>query len=302
MKILITGTNGQLGKALIHTKPIKINNKNITLITPKRNELNLLNHKECKALIEKINPSWIINSAAYTNVDKAEKEIEVAKSINTNSVDLFTKSLKETNGKLLQISTDYVFSGTKNTPYQTHDIRNPINVYGKTKADGEKIIEESLFSSNQGRIIRTSWLISPNGKNFVTSIIRLIKNLDELRVVSDQIGSPTSTINLANACWKLIEKTEGGQNIPNILHYSDSGTASWYDLAISIGEFAELFGLTKKQTNIIPISTSDYPTEAKRPYYSVLECLSTKKVLELNHIHWRASLKDIIQQISKNKS
>ena len=146
MKILITGTNGQLGKALILTKPIKINNKNIILITPKRHELNLLNHKECKDLIEKINPSWIINSAAYTNVDKAEKEIEVVKSVNTRSVELFTEILKENNSKLLQISTDYVFDGTKNTPYKTHDIRKPINVYGKTKAEAESIIEDSLFS------------------------------------------------------------------------------------------------------------------------------------------------------------
>ena len=301
MKILITGTTGQLGKALVHTKPKEINNKSITLITPSRNQLDLSDQKQCKTLIENVNPSWIINSAAYTNVDQAETEIELAKSVNTRSVQLFSESLRKTNGKLLQISTDYVFDGTRNTPYKTFDIKNPINLYGRTKADAERIIEETLFPSNQGKTIRTSWLISPYGKNFVTSMIRLLNDLDELKVVSDQIGSPTSAINLANACWKLIKKTEEGHDLPNVFHYSDSGTASWYDLAICVCEFAELLGLIQNQATIVPIPSSSYPTAAKRPSYSVLECLSSKRVLELDHIHWRTSLKDIINQIANNK-
>ena len=301
MKILITGTTGQLGKALVHTKPHEINNESITLITPKRNQLDLSDHTQCKTLIENINPNWIINSAAYTNVDKAEKEIELAKSVNTRSVKLFSESLIKSNGKLLQLSTDYVFDGAKNTPYETFDSKNPINIYGKTKAEAERIIEETLFPSNQGKIIRTSWLISPSGKNFVTSMIRLINDLDLLKVVSDQVGSPTSAINLANACWKLIKKTEEGNDLPNIFHYSDSGTASWYDLAISVGEFAELLGLIQNQAKIVPISSSNYPTAAKRPNYSILECLESKRVLGLDHIHWRCALKDIINKIANNK-
>ena len=289
MKILLVGSSGQLGKSIVHKSP-----KNVELLIPSRMEFNLKNGIECYKYIISNKPDWVINSGAYTNVDLAEEEENLAYAINSEGPQFIAKALNGTGGKLLQISTDYVFNGEQNTPYLPNQSLSPINTYGKTKAKAESFLSEILVEENQLSILRTSWLISKRGKNFATKIIHLNDEKEELNVVCDQIGSPTCTKSLANAIWKLIEVNEDYSNLgkifPRISQFTDDGIASWYDVAIAISEIAFKNGLIKKMAHIKPIVSSQYPTKALRPSYSVLETNLTKKILKLKNLNWRDSL------------
>ena len=294
IKVLLTGSNGQLGKTISLCKP-----ENIDLITPKREDLDLSNFQKCKEIIYKLKPDWVINCGAYTQVDNAEKEYKLALKINADAPKAFSEALKINGGNLLQISTDFVFNGKSNTPYQVNDARNPINKYGFTKLVGEEFVEKILEPEGQSIILRTSWVISPFGKNFLLTMLNLHKTKEYINVVSDQIGCPTSTFTLAKVCWKLIIMKMNNTNFPKKFHYSDSGTASWYDLALEIGEIAEKYSLIKKQSFVKPIKTIDYPTPASRPNFSLLDSSETNKILGLKEIHWRYALKDILKKLVK---
>lgn len=293
MKIILTGSTGQLGQTLIKSKP-----KNISLIETNRNIINLENPIECENFVYKNQPDWIINCAAYTNVDKAEKEKDLARKINTLSPSSFAKALKKTGGKMLHISTDFVFEGERGVPYDINQEINPINFYGKTKAEAERSIKEILFEDNQALIIRTSWVVSEFGNNFVLKILDLLKEKEILNVVCDQIGTPTSTHSLASACWKVINKyrtKDSNLLIRNpILHWSDSGVASWYDVAIAVQEIAKEMNILKKSTFINPVLSKDFKTIAKRPHFSVLNCFKSYEMLNLTPIYWRKALKSIL--------
>ncbi len=298
MKIIITGANGQLGKALISMAPKQINNQNIELIRITRNELDLENIEGCKSLIFEQRPDWLINAGAYTAVDKAESEKNKVLKINALAPKAFAQSLKELGGEMIQISTDYVFNGNQNHPYKTNHKRDPINTYGKSKAIGEQAIEDYLFDSNQGTILRTSWLIGPYGSNFALTILNLLRTQKQLNIISDQIGSPTSIFSLSKACWRLIEVKKESKDISSILHFSDAGVASWYDLAFAIKEISQGLKLISNSALINPITTEEYSTPAKRPKFSLLDCNQTITSLNLKPINWRVALKDILNQIS----
>ena len=299
--ILLTGCKGQLGQAIIKHSPKEISGEEINIISTSRTELNLLKQSECESLIQNIKPEWVINTAAYTFVDKSEEEEEIALKVNAYAPKVFCSALKKTGGNLLQISTDYVFDGRQGYPYKTNSKRNPINIYGKSKSLAEDAIENILFPSNQGKIVRTSWLYGPFGENFLISMLKLIEEKDEIKVVSDQVGSPTSTFSLANACWTIIKKEQQGINLPDKLHWTDAGVASWFDIAASISDISHSVGLIKNPGKIIPIDSSSYPSKAKRPKYSVLDCFNTRKELGLEVRHWQLILKDLIQLLAKNK-
>ena len=294
MKILLTGSTGQLGKEIIKNKP-----NYVDLIIPNRNILNLEKEEDCYNSIKKIKPDWVINSGAYTNVENAEKNQKLAFKINCECPCYFAKAIGDFGGKLLQLSTDFVFDGNQNTPYSPKDQRNPINVYGKSKAEGEILIEKTLPNSNKYLILRTSWLMGPIGKNFAINILKLLKERETLSIVNDQYGSPTSTNSLTKVIWKIIECDYKNQyiNMPNILHWSDSGIASWYDVAVQIKEIAIESGILRHDKLILPISSSKYPTFAKRPKFSVLNSTLTNNILNLPHNHWRSSLKDFMKLI-----
>ena len=290
MKILLTGADGQLAQEIIKNKP-----KGIDLIGTTRSILDLYNLNDCFKFVIDNKPDWIINCGAYTNVEKADSEEEIAMKINAYAPMSFSKALLETGGKLLQISTDFVFNGKQSIPYSTKAKKSPINIYGKTKAKGEDFIEEIFDGKDQAIILRTSWLIGQSGNNFLTKIINLIKEKDEINVVFDQIGGPTLTNSLANACWNIIffsdvifrSKKVG---VP-ILHFSDCGCASWYDLAVAIKNQCSHIRMIDKEINIRPISYKDFPSKVSRPNFSLLDNEDIRDLIKIPHIHWIDALK-----------
>lgn len=300
MKVLITGSEGQLGSTLNFLKP-----KNIQIINANRENFDLTNGSQISKFIFKHNPDWIINSGAYTAVDEAEKEPEKVFATNSDAVKIIAETLKKTRGKILQISTDFVFDGRNNIPYKTSNSKNPINYYGNTKAKGEDHVLNILQESEQVIIIRTSWLMGAEGRNFALKMIDLLKRKNEINVVCDQIGSPTSTLNLANACWETILKAEVSKILQlrcPILHWTNDGVASWYDIAFKIGQISNKIGLIDDCALVKPILSKDYPTPAKRPQYSVLDTFSTQSILDIKSNHWSLDLERDLSEFQKHKS
>ncbi len=295
MRVLIIGANGQLGKCLTDTKPEKLD-----LISYSKEEFDLLDIDNCLKKIEKVKPNYVINAAAYTAVDKAENEKEIVEMINAQNPYKIAYTLDKLGGKFIQISTDFVFSGLKSSPYQTNDKLSPINEYGKSKALCEKL----LFELNNTKTIRTSWLYSPYGNNFCLTMLRLHKScLDKkvpLRVVSDQISCPTSSFSLSNVCWKMINNDEIFKNKQKIFHWSDAGVASWYDFAVAIGEIGLKSGILENKSKVLPIKSKDFPTPAKRPCFSLLDSCDICDLLKLERSHWRFELEYVIEQIKLN--
>lgn len=301
MKILLIGSTGQLGREIIKSSP-----NDIDLITPLKSDFDLRNISECYEYIIDLSPDWVINSGAYTNVEKAETDKKNALIINSQGPQSIAKALSKTGGKLLQISTDYVFNGNQNTPYKVEKDISPINYYGFSKGRGEKLIQELLPDKNQLCIVRTSWLISPYGNNFATKMMQLLEERKEIKVVYDQISSPTIASSLAKAIWKAIEKnnffTLKNKRFPKINHFSNSGIASWYDVAVALGEIGTQKGLIRELGNLIPIESSEYKTNASRPKYSVLESNRTKKILNIKDLHWRKALFDAYENFNPIKN
>tara|TARA_B100001989_G_scaffold64567_1_gene43639 strand:+ start:2027 stop:2944 length:918 start_codon:yes stop_codon:yes gene_type:complete len=289
MKILLIGSTGQLGREIIKSSP-----NDICLITPSKFEFDLKNTKECYEYILNLSPDWIINSGAFTNVEKAEIEEELAYKINALGPQILAKALSKSGGKLLQISTDYVFNGKQNYPYKTDQKVSPINTYGISKAKGEEYIKQYLPSNNQSNILRTSWLVGPDGNNFALKIMQLLNDRDEIKVICDQISSPTTTLSLADAIWKTIDKNEEysrkNKLFPSINHFCNDGVASWYDFAETIREIGLKAGLITKAGEIKPIKSNEYPSNTQRPKYSVLDTYNTKKIIGLKNSHWRNEL------------
>lgn len=287
MKILITGKNGQLGQSFFK---IIQNSKEVNqYIFTGRDELDLSSTKSIHFFFKKKKFDIIINCAAFTAVDHAEKETYLANQINNIAVGELAKIAKANNSKLIHISTDYVFDGKKTKPYLETDFVNPINVYGKTKSAGENSLKEIMLFN--AIIIRASWVYSEFGSNFFKSIIKLGKKNDELNIVSDQIGSPTYAVELASTILSIIKnKTFMQKNFhTDVYHYSNIGNISWFDFA------KEIFRLTKIQCKIKPILTENYFTFAKRPKNS---SLNKSKIFEKFNIKgslWKSSLKKCVK-------
>jgi dTDP-4-dehydrorhamnose reductase len=284
MKVLLTGAAGQLGQALIASTP-----PGVELVACSRAELDLANREACRAAVQAQRPDWVLNAGAYTAVDKAESEPELAQVVNAGAPGAFSETLAETGGRLLQVSTDFVFNGKQGRPYGPDHELDPLGVYGATKAAGEA----AALALPGARVLRTSWVYGPVGKNFCLTMLRLhaLKAAagEALGVVADQVGCPTATHTLAEACWRAIS-VEG----PQILHWSDAGAASWYDFAVAIGELGVQLGLLQQAAAVRPLTTADYPTPAQRPSYSLLECSSSRVALGLEPLHWRAALAQVL--------
>ena len=293
MRILISGINGQLGQALI-----KKEREDFEVMGLGKDQFNLENFEGCKKLISNYQPDWIINSAAYTAVDQAETHKSKAYLVNSYGVENIVKSISEYGGKFLHISTDFVFDGKETKPYLPSDKCNPVNVYGASKLKGEQLLKKYKNTI----ILRTSWLYGPKGHNFCLTMLKLHKKFSEnnssFKVISDQIGCPTSTEDLANICWKFVDKCNSEKFSTQIYHWSNSGIATWYDFAVAIGELGSEYGLIKKPAKIIPISTKEYKTDARRPKFSLMDCNKTKEFLNVNQNHWRDSLREVISSIS----
>jgi dTDP-4-dehydrorhamnose reductase len=283
IKILLTGKDGQLGKALVKKMPT-----GIELVALGRQDLDLSNTKACHDAVLKHKPNWVINAGAYTAVDRAESEPELAMVVNAAAPEAFAQALGEVGGRLLQISTDFVFNGSQAVPYHPDQPVDPISVYGATKAEAERLVQKALPTTNYC-ILRTSWVYGPVGNNFCLTMLRLHRlrsaQNETLNVIADQIGCPTSTFSLASACWSVINHETTG-----IHHFCDAGAASWYDFAVAIGDAGVAAGIIDQSAKVMPISSAEYPTPAKRPGYSLLDCTTTRRVLELETIHWQKEL------------
>ena len=292
MKILLTGTGGQLGQALRESKPDAVE-----LIATTRQELDLSDTEACRLAVQKYQPDWVLNAGAYTAVDRAESEPALAHAINAGAPEAFAEELDRQGGRLLQVSTDFVFDGQQGSPYQVDQPTTPLAVYGQSKAAGEQAIQRIFGRNNpQGVILRTSWVVGPVGRNFALTMLRLHNEREQLGVVADQVGCPSSTLNLAAACWKTI--LIGSElPLPPILHWSDAGAASWYDVAVSIGELGHSLGLVDAPAKVNPITTADYPTPASRPNYSLLDCTTTRAALQLDGQHWQEALKQLLLRV-----
>ena len=299
MKILVTGSNGQLGQVLKRTNP-----GNNECIFCNKNELDITNKKDSEKLIIEFNPDWIINTAAFTEVDKAEELNKFTFQVNAEAPKNLCEILNKCGGRLLQISTDFVFNGQQSHPYSFDDNVDPISAYGDSKAQAEKYI----LNYNGHIILRTSWLYSDFGKNFLNTMLELqkknISTNQPLKVISDQVGTPTSAYSLANLCWEIVGSNKLEKSKTSIFHWSDSGLASWYDFAHSIGELSLRNGLICKSPLILPILSKDFNSKASRPKYSVLNCSHTKNFFDIKSSHWRDELDKVLKKlvlISSNK-
>jgi dTDP-4-dehydrorhamnose reductase len=289
-KVLITGCGGQLAQALLADVPPEI-----TAIPTTRAELDLADPAACRAAVEHYRPHWVLNAGAYTAVDRAESEPELAMRVNAAAPEAFAAALADSGGQLLQISTDFVFNGTQGFPYQPHQPRDPLGAYGASKAEGERRVAEQL-PEGQYCLLRTSWVYGPVGHNFCLTMLRLHRQKaaagQPLGVIADQVGCPTATHSLAAACWRVIQRRVGGLH-----HWSDAGAASWYDFAVAIGELAVARGVLPAAAEVRPLGTEDYPTPARRPSYSLLDCRATRRALALPGRHWRATLAEVLARI-----
>ena len=286
-KVLLIGAKGQVGQELQLTLP-----QLGEVISISREELDLTNSEKIGQLIREIHPDYLVNAAAYTAVDKAETEPELAYSINATAPKIMAESAEKIQAKFLHISTDYVFDGRKNTPYLETDLTNPLGVYGQSKLRGE---EEIKTVNSQAIILRTAWVYGSYGKsNFVKTMLRLGKEREELKVVVDQVGSPTWAKDIATAITQLLINVD---NPAGIYNFTNSGVASWFDLTKAIFEEAKISGIPLKIQRVIPITTAEYPTPAARPAYSVLSGQKISQQLGYIPSYWRDSLKAMLNQL-----
>ena len=283
MVVLVTGANGQLGQSLQFIAP---NYPEIKFVFCSSADLDITDLKNVERVFAKVKPSYCINAAAYTAVDKAESEPQKAHLINVTGAQNVAEVCKENKTILFHISTDFVFDGTASKPYTENDIPNPTGVYGQTKLDGEKAIQE-IFDNYF--IIRTSWVYSQFGNNFMKTMLRLASEKDSISVVHDQIGTPTNAVDLAEALMKIIHHCQTELvEVFGIYNFSNEGQCSWYDFA------KKIFEINGVKIDLQPIPTLSFPTPAKRPKYSVLDKTKIKTIFGLEIKDWEESLKTIV--------
>ncbi|WP_299244481.1 dTDP-4-dehydrorhamnose reductase [uncultured Aquimarina sp.] len=284
--ILVTGGKGQLASCI---KDVENFLNDFNFIYVDYDELDITKENDVKLFFEKQEIKYCINCAAYTAVDKAESEAEISKEINTTGARFLAESCKKHNAVFIQISTDFVFDGKQSFPYTETDKTTPLGIYGITKLGGEKA---TISSVDKYFIIRTSWLYSEYGNNFLKTMLRLGKEREELSVVCDQVGTPTYAGDLADMILKIITEES---SYYGTYHYSNEGVASWYDFAKTIFDESEI------KIKLLPIKTEAYPTPAQRPYYSVMDKSKIKETFNIEIPYWRDSLKKTITAIKNGK-
>ncbi|MCE1199899.1 MAG: dTDP-4-dehydrorhamnose reductase [Marinilabiliales bacterium] len=292
MKILVTGSNGQLGRCL---RDLEGSDPSLSFLFTDIEELDICNEKAVQDFVAREQPEAVVNCAAYTAVDKAEKEGAEAERINHLAAGYLATACRKSHARLIHLSTDYLFDGKKSTPYTETDIVKPTSVYGISKLGGETAV---LRNDPGAILIRTSWLYSAYGNNFVKTMLRLGKEKSEVSVVSDQIGTPTYAGDLAEVIVRILSLTASAPSRfqPGIYHYSNEGVASWYDFAMAVFECSEMTAV-----NVRPIDTASYPTPVQRPSYSVLNKSKIKATFGLQIPHWRESLKKCLKKLSDHE-
>lgn len=291
-KILLFGSQGQVGIELTNTLALLGE-----LVKVDRTIVDLTNSSKIRDVIQQIKPNIIVNAAAYTAVDKAESETDLAYQINAIVPKIIAEESNKIDSKLIHISTDYVFDGKSNTPYLERDLTNPLGVYGKSKLKGEENIRENI---DNYVILRTAWVYGIYGKgNFVKTMLRLGKEREQIKVVIDQIGCPTYAEDIAIVINKIINKFGDENNIKKLYHFTNLGVCSWYDFAINIFNQAKKMGYDLKVKEVLPIATSEYPTPAQRPAYSVLNTRKISQELDCFPPYWQDSLNQYFLKLNK---
>ena len=284
MRVLVVGSAGQLGQALAATMP-----ESVEYVGADLPDLDITNAEQVVSFCRQLQPDVIINTAAYTAVDRAESDVELATAVNVDGPRNVAQAAGDIGARLVHISTDFVFDGSASTPYDVDAPTNPLSVYGRTKRDGETAVLDALPQSSV--VVRTAWLYSRTGQNFVKTMLRLMAERDELRVVADQVGTPTWANSLAAAVWSIVRAPEA----VGVLHWTDGGSASWHEFAVAIQETALELGVLQKKAKVEAIASSEYPTAATRPAYSVLDCSKTSAVIGMQQADWRTNLRLMLE-------
>lgn len=285
MRVLITGAGGQVGRMLLETRPA-----NAEAVACTHADLDIGVNDAVRDYVSRHRPAVIINAAAYTAVDKAESEPEAARRINADGAGYLAVAARECGARLIHISTDFVFDGMGSTPYRPDAATHPLSVYGRTKREGEQAVLDAL--PERSTIVRTAWVYAAYGANFVRTMLRVMREKGSVRVVADQIGTPTAARPLAKVLWRIACDAQ----ISGIHHWTDAGAASWYDFAVAIAEEGAQLGLLSPEISVTPIATADYPTPARRPCYSVLD-KSSLAAHGLSPIHWRKCLRAVLKEM-----
>ncbi len=284
MKAVITGAGGQVGSALAATAP-----DGVTLVALGRKDLDLTDPVAVAALLQAERPDWVINCAAYTAVDRAEDDFAAAMGVNGKAVGDLAAACSASGTRLAHLSTDFVFAGDRTSPYLADDATDPCNAYGRSKLAGE----QAALRAGGALVVRTAWVYAARGSNFVNTMLRLMGERDEVRVVDDQIGTPTHAKSLARTIWALVRSAASG-----VWHVTDAGVASWYDFAQAIQDEALALGLLTRRAAVLPIPTSAYPTPARRPAFSVLDKRATWDRTGPAR-HWRHELADMLGELKQ---
>lgn len=289
--ILVTGAKGQLGYSILAQSS---HYQDYHFLFTDIDTLDICDKEAILSFVRENSVDYIINCAAYTAVDKAEEEKQKCEQINHLAVKNIAEAALSVGARVFHISTDYVFDGCSSVPYKENDAVSPISVYGKTKLLGEK--ELLRLSPNNVLIVRTAWLYSEYGKNFMKTMLRLAKERTDLSIVFDQVGTPTCAYDLASALLSILDQSIKGHFVPGIYHYSNEGVCSWYDFALKIMNMSGL------SVNVIPIESDDYPTKANRPHFSVLNKRRIKSVYHLDIPHWEQSLALCLKRLNKQSN
>ena len=287
LRVLLTGANGQLGWELQRSCP-----PHIELHAHDADTLDITDAHAVQLAVQALKPDWIINAAAYTAVDKAESETALAYAVNRDGARHLATAAKMVSARMVQVSTDFIFDGEQGHPYRADDAPNPLSVYGASKLAGELAVHETL--GEHALILRTAWVYSSHGHNFVKTMLRLMNERESLSIVADQVGSPTWAHGLAHAIWQAT-----AIELHGVHHWTDAGVASWYDFAQAIFEEARALGLLTRDCALRPIATADYPTPARRPGFSLLDKASTWQALNISQpAHWRVQLRAMLCEVS----
>jgi dTDP-4-dehydrorhamnose reductase len=287
-KVLVTGAGGQLGRELLAGVPagwvaVGCTSAELDVTHPERVDEVLAQHR----------PALVINTAAYTGVDAAEREAERAEAVNARGAAHMAEGARRIGARLIHVSTDFVFDGAQGRPYRPEDPAHPLGVYGRTKLTGER--EVARLSNGEALVLRTAWLYGGRGRNFLATMLRLMRERDEVGVVADQVGTPTACRSLAAALWAAAARPR----VRGIQHWTDAGVASWYDFAVAIQEEALAAGLLDRAVPVRPLRTEEYPTAARRPGYSVLDSTGTAAALGLQRRHWRVNLREVVGAMAR---
>ena len=285
MRVLVTGATGQLGRELVRV----FSRSGCELVTPSRQEMDFMVPGQVAAVVQGYRPDWVVNCAAYTRVDQAESEPGAAFTVNRDSAGRLAQAVAESGGRLLHVSTDFVFDGRQSHPYREDDLPNPLSVYGQSKLEGERAVLAALPDAT---VLRTAWVYGAHGHNFVKTMLRLAAEGKPLRVVSDQVGTPTWAADIAAAIRSLIDGDATG-----MFHYTNAGQTTWHGFATAILAEAGHRGFDVRTQSVTPIPTTDYPTPATRPAYSVLDTHKIRACLPVAVPEWRDSLKNMLKEL-----